>query len=361
MINVFDVTDFGAVGDGVTDCTESIQKALDAAGEVKGEVVIPPGKYLCGEVKVPESITVSGTHGWGYRDVGGSVLVLNNGDNTCLFNMTGAHGTKLSGLQFVGEEKGKNVHGIYVKWELYNGNGATFWDGYTTDFHEDSIVIDDCQVRFFSGNGIHLDHIFAFTIRNCHVIRNGGNGIYIDGWDGWISNTIVSFNDLYGIRGENVCSSITITGNRTEWNRMGGYCFDCGGSIIINSNSFDRNMGPAIYLPDTKKGKEHWRSKYVINGNVFWRNGKPRKTPFENELLSSHILIEKSANCIITSNTFEIGIDDGGGGIKSPDYGIALISSNGIIVKDNVMGNAAVKQRMYYESCDDCIEKDNIV
>ena len=37
------VRDFGATGDGKTDDTKAIQRALDAAGEVQGAVFVPPG------------------------------------------------------------------------------------------------------------------------------------------------------------------------------------------------------------------------------------------------------------------------------------------------------------------------------
>lgn len=46
MKNVFVITDFGAVGDGKTDCTAAIQSALDAAAGVSGKVVVPPGVYI---------------------------------------------------------------------------------------------------------------------------------------------------------------------------------------------------------------------------------------------------------------------------------------------------------------------------
>ena len=46
MINVFDVTEFGAVGDGVCDCTEAFQRAIDEAKKVKGTVIVPPGTYI---------------------------------------------------------------------------------------------------------------------------------------------------------------------------------------------------------------------------------------------------------------------------------------------------------------------------
>lgn len=44
----FDIAAFGAVPGGETLCTESIQAAIDAAGECGGEVLVPAGVYLTG-------------------------------------------------------------------------------------------------------------------------------------------------------------------------------------------------------------------------------------------------------------------------------------------------------------------------
>ena len=42
MIHEFDITAYGAVGDGKTDCTAAIQKAMDDAAAVEGTVLVPP-------------------------------------------------------------------------------------------------------------------------------------------------------------------------------------------------------------------------------------------------------------------------------------------------------------------------------
>ena len=41
MKNVFDVTDFGAVGDGINDCTAAFQAAIDEAEKNQEEVPVP--------------------------------------------------------------------------------------------------------------------------------------------------------------------------------------------------------------------------------------------------------------------------------------------------------------------------------
>ena len=121
MENVFDITDFGAVGDGKTDCTAAIQTALNKAGKIKGCVAVPPGKFMCGELTVPPSVTLSGFSGWGYREYGGSVLSLNDKNADCLLNLTGAHGCRIIGLQLLGDEVSEfGACGIGVFWEDYS-------------------------------------------------------------------------------------------------------------------------------------------------------------------------------------------------------------------------------------------------
>ena len=58
-INVYG---FGARGDGKTDDTAAIQKALDAAGKQRGNVVLlPRGEYLIrGSLHVPQDVTLQG-------------------------------------------------------------------------------------------------------------------------------------------------------------------------------------------------------------------------------------------------------------------------------------------------------------
>ncbi len=48
---VYDITQFGAVADGVTNCAAAIQAAVDAAAaNGGGTVLLPPGRYVSGSV-----------------------------------------------------------------------------------------------------------------------------------------------------------------------------------------------------------------------------------------------------------------------------------------------------------------------
>jgi polygalacturonase len=53
----FDITNYGAKGDAVTDCTEAFRKAIDACSEAGGgKVVVPAGNYLTGAIHLKSNV-----------------------------------------------------------------------------------------------------------------------------------------------------------------------------------------------------------------------------------------------------------------------------------------------------------------
>lgn len=56
MTNTFNILDFGAVGDGVTNNAGAIQKAVDAASAARGTVVIPCGEFMSGTIVLKSNI-----------------------------------------------------------------------------------------------------------------------------------------------------------------------------------------------------------------------------------------------------------------------------------------------------------------
>ncbi|WP_049775612.1 glycosyl hydrolase family 28-related protein [Caldicellulosiruptor kronotskyensis] len=66
------VTDFGAKGDGVSFCTEAIQKAIDTCFENGGGVVvIPAGIYLSRPIRLKSNVTL-------YLEEGAVIKATNN-------------------------------------------------------------------------------------------------------------------------------------------------------------------------------------------------------------------------------------------------------------------------------------------
>ena len=60
---VFNITDYGAKGDGITLDTKAIQSAINDAAENGGRVVIPGGKYLSGTIFMRSNVTIDLTEG----------------------------------------------------------------------------------------------------------------------------------------------------------------------------------------------------------------------------------------------------------------------------------------------------------
>lgn len=56
MMNTYNILDFGAVADGVTNNAEAIQKTIDEASKNGGRVIIPAGEFLSGTIVLKSNI-----------------------------------------------------------------------------------------------------------------------------------------------------------------------------------------------------------------------------------------------------------------------------------------------------------------
>lgn len=55
----FNITDFGAIGDGKSDCTQAFKKAIDAASKAGGgKVIVPAGIFLTGAIHLKSNINL---------------------------------------------------------------------------------------------------------------------------------------------------------------------------------------------------------------------------------------------------------------------------------------------------------------
>jgi hypothetical protein len=320
----FDVRRFGAKGDGKADDTKAIQAAVDAAGEKGGAVWVPPGTYQSGEIRLRRGVGMVGVPGWGYRGPGGSVLRLIDEKASCLLNITGAFGATIDGLSLEGARLGKQIHGIFLNKPDYGKE-------------EDAFRIERCQVARFSGTGVMLSRVWCFSIRHSMIAYSGGDGIRCLGWDGFVLDNWLSGNRGCGWEGTG-SASVTMTGNRIEWNRRSGILVAAGSHYNVTGNYIDRSGGPGITLEESEKRPAR---HLAITGNVIYRSGKWAEAASQD---SAQIRLSGARGVTLIGNSLVVGRDDGGRGQWSPSYGIILEKLGNAVVKDNVLHDGALTE-----------------
>jgi hypothetical protein len=79
---VFNILKYGAVGDGLNDCTKAIQSAIDAAAESGGVVLVPVGRWLCkGKLELKMGVHLLGLNQapQSWEPAKGSILLATSG------------------------------------------------------------------------------------------------------------------------------------------------------------------------------------------------------------------------------------------------------------------------------------------
>ncbi len=164
---MIDVRELGAAGDGCTDNTNVLQKAIDTAAETQATLYVPEGVFLTSTLRFHPHVGMAGSPTWSYGDAGGSILRLSDNAAKCLVDISGATGVTLSGLCLDGGNLGTGIHGILTDNPKYNpmwdtprdgGNLGTgihgvLADNPNSDTIGDTPRIERCRLSRFSGAG----------------------------------------------------------------------------------------------------------------------------------------------------------------------------------------------------------------
>lgn len=314
----------GATGDGKTDDTAALQRALDAAAQTSGGVFVPPGAYLTHELHVRPGTALIGTAAWNYSGPGGTVLRLASADATCLLNLTDARGSSIEGIALDGRGLGRDIHGMFVNRTEYAK-------------HEDGFRIERCQVARFSGDGANLARVWCFSIRHSMLAYNRGDGLNLRGWDGFLLDNWFSGNQRAGFAARHENASITFTANRIEWNREENMLITGGDGYQITGNFFDRAGTCGIALKKSRVAC----TQVTITGNFIKRSGK-LADPESHD--SSQILLDGAQGVTCVGNSLQSGRDDGNAGTFSPTYGIVYQGLEHCVIRDNVLRDGALRQ-----------------
>ena len=197
MVDI-NIREFGAQGDGLADDSAAIQAAIDAC-PAGGVVLIPEGVFACAEIRMKPHITLQGTLTWGYRDnrETGACMIPARDGAACLIDITDAVGCTLTGLSLCGQGRGEGMHGVQIVKS----------DGYGRE--EDAIRVEKCRISEFSGDALHLSHVWCATVRD-NMLSSSRHGLYIDGWDLFIYDNWLTANRECGAFGEFYCNTAII-------------------------------------------------------------------------------------------------------------------------------------------------------
>lgn len=154
---------YAAVGDGVNDDTAEIQAAIDAAKLVGGGTVyFPSGTYkISAPLILHSGVTLLGN---GRRNS----VILVSVINVNAIEARGASAAStivqinISDLKIVGPGKaaGGTGVGIYVKWASVQVSLERLW------------------VTTWGSHGVSFEDSYSFSLRDCNLDSNGGNGFY---------------------------------------------------------------------------------------------------------------------------------------------------------------------------------------
>ena len=233
--------------------TKQIQDAIDRAATCGGVVVLAPGIYRTGTLKLRRNVTLRGTPVFTADESYGSVLQLYHPDANCLLDLTDACGANVHGLSCLGGNLGTSIHGI----------AATGTPAQRLGIH-----IDTVKCANFSGAGIYIERVFDLEILHSLFCNNRADGIYFSGRFLTVSDCICRKNEGCGIRIFDG-TSVSITSSRFCENQQDGVQLTRADAVQLLNSGLDHNAGSGLLA---KGERDRMIRGLTVNGCSFRAN-----------------------------------------------------------------------------------------
>lgn len=400
------VKDFGAVGDGVTDDTEAIQKAIDYVYAIGGGVVlVTHGVFVFTSILLKTGVTLRGNggvlklkdgvcnnasttyyliHNTGHSNVTYDNLIVDgNGANNSLFLVADAvtcsgEGSRVidceitnppdSGIMFSiapysrcsgNRVSGGRDLGIYV-----NGNNNTDKTGIQSSIVSDNIV---------SGaplGGIGIKRSTGFVVVCGNVIDNCGNGITVEDSTGGVNpESIVICNNIMrrvGAINPSTAQTGIYISKLKNGSVYGNHIYDADGygiygrsldGVIVSCNIVNGNISGSstkplghsgIVLDDSANGN----IKTAVNGNIV--------SGFRNRSITASAMVRSSIDGNTVEGDLINGVTTGSG-----HQGIVLVNGSSVLSNEvSVCGNKVfgfLSNGMNINGCGNSVVSANII
>jgi hypothetical protein len=321
---VFDVKDYGAVGNAVTDDTTAIQAAINAAGAAGGGTVyLPPGTYIIGKLRLKAKTHLRGS---GRASVFRAKSNLN--DNLIVLDDPATvEQVELSDFGIEGNRTNQTSgHGIYL--ENTATPGAPFASGFTNPRHE----LRNLFIRYVKGDGIHLvagAYAGGLRLSNIESYSCDGYGFYIASHDSAFTACDAGQSGLDGFR---------IEGNNNRFANCKGWR---SGRVTPSAGFFVRSRNELVGC-EAQDNLAH--GFYILSADLVTTAGLTADTNAGNG-----VTMENATNCLVDVVAFDRGGDSGTDPVVQ-QFGVGFVGTcvkNIVHIVPGSLGSSAYNHAYY--------------